>query len=520
MSNSDATRLHKWRAAWAVYSQPRVIGMGFLGFSSGLPFLLVFSTLSAWLAQVGVSLTLIGFFSWIGLTYSIKFFWAPVIDRLPLPLLTHWLGHRRSWILLAQIGIAAGLVGMALTNPVTDLSQIALFALLVAFSSATQDVSIDAWRIEAVEQSIQGAMAATYQAGYRIAMLAAGAGAFYIAAMSTWPTTYLVMAMLVGVGMIAVFCVGEPERKVSRDAMQREQRVIDFIEGHADWPAWLRDGGAWLVGAVVCPFVDFFARYGRPALLILLFVSIFRITDITLGVMANPFYLDMGYTLAEIASVSKIFGVLMTLVGAGLGGVLVVRYGITRPLFAGAVLAAATNLLFAWLASHGPNDATMAMLNANLLHRAAELPQLQALLLPHVLPWQADTPGLIPLALTISADNLSGGMAGSAFIAYLSSLTNTGYTATQYALFSSLMTLPGKFIGGFSGLVVDGYGYVTFFGYTALAGVPAILLAAWLIKYHGIGSEQTRTNNANQDNAVGSSTGHAGARAGAESKHV
>lgn len=485
-----ASRLHKWRAAWAVYGQPRVIGMGFLGFSSGLPFLLVFSTLSAWLTQAGVTRTVIGFFSWIGLTYSIKFFWSPVVDRLRLPLLTRLLGHRRSWILLAQAGIATGLVGMAMTDPSVDLQQIALFALLVAFSSATQDVSIDAWRIEAVDEAIQGAMAATYQAGYRIAMLAAGAGAFYIAALSTWPVTYMVMAGLVAVGVIAVLLVGEPERKVSLSAMQREQRVIDFIDSHAHWPDWLQDAGAWLVGAVVCPFVDFFARYGRAAIVLLLFVSLFRITDITLGIMANPFYLDMGYSLAEIASVSKIFGVLMTLVGAGLGGVLVVRYGITRPLFAGAVLAAATNLLFAWLAAHGPTDASMAMFNANLLHNTLHYTPMQALILPDVLPWRPQHPGVLALAFTISADNLSGGLAGSAFIAYLSSLTNTGYTATQYALFSSLMTLPGKFIGGFSGMVVDSYGYVTFFGYTALAGVPAILLAAWLIKYHGMARTQ------------------------------
>src|SRR5699024_3728 len=201
-------------------------------------------------------------------------------------------------------------------------------------------------------------MAATYQAGYRIAMLAAGAGAFYIAAISTWPTTYMVMAALVGVGVVAVFCVGEPERRVSGSALRREQRVIDFVDSHAHWPDWLQDAGAWLVGAVVCPFVDFFARYGRAAVLILLFVSLFRVTDITLGIMANPFYLDMGYSLTQIASVSKVFGVIMTLVGASLGGVLVVRYGITRPLLAGAILAAATNLLFAWLAAHGPSDAS------------------------------------------------------------------------------------------------------------------------------------------------------------------
>src|SRR5699024_1880089 len=223
MSTSEAggaltLRLRQWRAAWAVYGQARVIGMGFLGFSSGLPFLLVFSTLSAWLAQAGVSRTMIGFFSWIGITYSIKFCWAPVIDRLPLPVLNRVLGRRRAWMLLAQLGLVVGLLGMATSDPASDLERIALFALLVAFSSATQDVSIDAWRIEAVADSIQGAMAATYQAGYRIAMLAAGAGAFYVAAVSTWPLTYFVMAALVSVGIVAVLCVGEPERTVAASA--------------------------------------------------------------------------------------------------------------------------------------------------------------------------------------------------------------------------------------------------------------------------------------------------------------
>lgn len=498
MSNSEAaadtSRLARWRAAWAVYGQPRVIGMGFLGFSSGLPLLLVGSTLSAWLAQVGITATVIAFFSWVGITYSIKVFWAPVIDRLPLPLLTRVLGRRRGWMLLAQVGIAAGLAGMAFSDPAEGLRQLALCTLLVAFSSATQDVSIDAWRIEAVDDSYQGAMAATYITGYRIAMLAANTVALFLAAWFGWQLSYLAMAALVGVGMVTVLCIGEPERAVSRSARQREQRVIDFIEQRAHWPAWLRDTGAWFVGAVVCPFVDFFARYRGPAILILLFVSIFRITDITLGVLANPFYLHMGYTLVEIASVTNVFGLVVTLLGTGLGGILVVRFGVMRPLFAGAVLAAATNLLFAWMAMQAPSDATMIMLNRNLLHMATSQMPLQYLLLPDLtLPWQPASPGLVPLILTISADNLANGFATAAFIAYLSSLTNISYTATQYALFSSLMTLPGQIIGGFSGLVVDSFGYVTFFGYTALAGVPAIVLAAWLIRYHKASTPDART---------------------------
>lgn len=447
-STSEVTDTDKrgWRAALEVYGQPRVIGMAFLGFSSGLPFLLVFSTLSAWLAQEGVSKTTIGFFSWIGVMYSIKFFWAPVVDRFPLPVLGRLLGRRRAWMLLAQCGLVTGLIAMALTDPTADLARLAWFGLLVAFSSATQDVAIDAWRIEAVVDSVQGAMAASYQAGYRIALLTAGAGAFYIAAGTTWPITYLVMAGLVGVGMVTVLLVAEPEASKYASSQPQEPWVIDHLQRHAFGPSWLHGAYGWVLGAVVCPLVDFFIRYGRIAIVILLFVSVFRVCDITLGVMANPFYLDMDYTLTEIASVSKIFGVLMTLGGAVFGGVLVVRYGIMRPLLAAAVLTACANLTFVWLATR-------------------------------------TDPGMVALAITVSAENLAGGMAGSAFIAYLSSLTNTAYTATQYALFSSLMTLPGKFIGGFSGWVVDNFGYVWFFGYTAAAGIPAILLAGWLF-YH------------------------------------
>ena len=474
-----------WRASLEVYLKPRVVGMLFLGFSSGLPFLLVFSTLSAWLAQEGVSKTTIGFFSWIGMMYSIKFFWAPVVDRFPLPVLGRLLGRRRAWMLLAQIGLIVGLVAMALTDPTENLAALAWFGLLVAFSSATQDVAIDAWRIEAVDESIQGAMAATYQAGYRIALLTAGAGAFYIASGTTWPFTYLVMAGLVGVGMVTVLLVAEPEASARASLLPEEPWVQAHLERCGFLPQKLRGAYGWVLGAVVCPLVDFFARYGLPALVILLFVSLFRVTDITLGVMANPFYLDMHYSLNEIASVTKLFGIAMTLGGAALGGVLIVRYGILRPLLASAILAASTNLAFAWLASQGADAQTMLLFNTGLMDMATR-PDIAAFLWTPSLnmPWQPGNPGLLSLALTVSADNLSGGMAGSAFIAYLSSLTNTQYTATQYALFSSLMTLPGKYIGGYSGWVVDNFGYMPFFSYTALAGIPAILLSIGLFYIH------------------------------------
>lgn len=432
-----------WKQSLLVYTRPRVATMAFLGFSSGLPYLLVFSTLSAWLHDANVSLTEIGFFSWIGITFSIKFFWAPVIDRLHIPWLTRRLGRRRSWMLAGQLGVMIGLLGMALSNPQEQLTLFAGLGLLVAFSSATQDISIDAYRIEAVDVELQGAMAATYVLGYRLALLTAGAGAFFIAASSSWSVAYLVMAVLVSVGMATALLVQEPERRISDETWKEEQRVIDFLEANAHMPHRWRNLQAWLIGAVICPFVDFFSRYGKTAIAILALVGLYRISDITMGVMANPFYLDMGYSKEEIAGVSKIFGLFMTIFGTTLGGIIVSRFGIVRPLLLGAILVAATNLLFSWLARQTPEIA-----------------------------W---------LALVISADNLSGGIATAAFLAYLSSLTNTAYTATQYALFSSLMTLPAKIIGGFSGMVVEATGYTAFFTYAAALGIPAVLLVVMLM---------------------------------------
>ncbi len=431
-----------WREAITIYMRPRVVAMIFLGFAAGLPFLLVFSTLSAWLRDVGIARTTIGFFSWIGITYSIKVFWAPVIDRLPLPLLTRALGKRRAWMLVAQITIALGLVGMALTDPHADLTRLALFALLVAFGSATQDITVDAYRIEAVDKNLQGAMAATYVLGYRLALLAAGAGAFYIAEAGSWSGAYLAMAALMGVGIVTTLVIREPQHVPDPRTNALEARLEQAVGVRGRQSLWTRLA-AWFSDAVVSPFVEFFQRNGALAVLILLLVGAYKLSDITMGVMANPFYLDLGFSKTEIANVTKVFGFFMTIAGAGLGGILVVRFGILRPLLAGAILVASTNLLFVWLAVSEPN--------------------------------------LVTLAIVISADNLGGGLATSAFIAWLSSLTNTAYTATQYALFSSLMTLPAKFIGGFSGIVVDHAGYASFFLYAGLLGAPAILLALVLI---------------------------------------
>ena len=447
--------VRSWRDALLVYTRPRVLGMVFLGFSAGLPFLLVFSTLSAWLRDEGVSRTLIGFFSWVGITYSIKVFWAPVIDRLPLPLLTRRLGKRRSWMLLAQCGIAAGLVGMALSDAQTEVTRIALFALVVAFSSATQDITIDAYRIEAVDRNLQGAMAATYVFGYRVALLAAGAGAFYVAEFTSWTLAYLVMAALMLVGILTTLTIREPEVSQQPETQLLEARVESAmgVSGGRRRNLLLRLA-AWFSDAVVSPFVEFFARNGRFALLILLLIGMYRVSDITMGVMANPFYLDLGFSKKEIADITKIFGFFMTIAGAGLGGLLVARYGIMRPLMLGAVLVASTNLLFALLAVSDPN--------------------------------------LVLLAVVVSTDNLSGGIASSVFIAFLSSLTNTAYTATQYALFSSLMTLPAKLLGGFSGVIVDGYGYMPFFVYAAVMGLPAILLVLYLMQSRALEGDSGR----------------------------
>jgi PAT family beta-lactamase induction signal transducer AmpG len=428
-----------WRSAFSIYAQPRVRSMIFLGFSAGLPFLLVFSTLSAWLRDEGVERSVIGFFSWIGVTYSIKVFWAPVIDRFPLPFLTKFLGKRRSWMLLAQLGIGVGLVGMGSSDSHSQLQQIALFAVWVAFCSATQDVVIDAYRIESVIPEYQGAMAATYVLGYRIALLMAGAGAFYVADYASWRVAYFVMASAMAVGLVTTLCLKEPEHKYSDGARLPTNAAV--IKHQNIWRRLLIS----FVDAVLNPFAEFFGRNGRIGLLILMLIAVYKMSDITMGVMANPFYLDLGFSKKDIADISKVFGFFMTIAGAGLGGVLVVRFGIMRPLLLGAVMVAVTNLLFAVLAVSEPN--------------------------------------LFLLAGVISADNLSGGIATSVFIAYLSSLTSTAYTATQYALFSSLMTLPAQLLGGFSGIVVDSYGYTVFFVYASTVGLPAIVLVLLLMRY-------------------------------------
>ncbi len=422
MTSDPQTPAESWLAGARVYLHPRVLAMLFLGFSAGLPFLLVAGTLTAWLALSDVSMADIGMFAWVGIAYSLKFLWAPLVDHLRLPLLTRWFGRRRSWMLLAQLGVIVGLLGIAAADPSSQLSRVAWFAVLTAFASATQDIVVDAYRIEAVETRVQGAMAASYQAGYRIAILVAGAGALIVADLVNWTLAYQIMAMCMSVGVVTVLLISEPETSLNAQRL----RVI------GDFSRWLQD-------AVVGPIVDFFHRNGRWAVVLLLFIGVYRISDMVLGVMANPFYIDLGFSLAEIATITKVFGVAVTLFGAALGGVAVARYGLNGPLVFGAGLLAVTNLFFAGMALYGPE--------------------------------------LWFLVLTISADNLAAGFTGTVFIAYLSGLTNVAYTATQYALFSSLMTLPGKFISGFSGQIVEAVDWFNFFVYASFMGLPAVLLA-------------------------------------------
>ena len=407
--------------------------MLFLGFSAGLPFLLVFSTLSAWLRTYEVSRSAIGMFAWVGLLYSVKFCWAPLVDRLPLPVLTRVLGRRRSWMLIAQLGIVAGLLGMAGLDPGAALLPVALFSIFVAFCSATQDIAIDAYRIEAVAAEDQGAMAATYQLGYRIALLASGAGALYLADFVSWSAAYSVMAASMLVGMVTVLVIDEPEHSVRT------------ASGDVGGGFGLQHAVAWFGDAVIGPFAEFFRRNGAFALLVLTFIGLSRVSDLLFGNIANVFYVDLGYTLSQIATVAKVFGFGVTIGGAFLGGVVVSRYGPVRPLLFATALVAITNLCFAALAAYGVADIRY-------------------------------------LAGVISADNFAVGFAGTVFIAYFSSLTHAAYTATQYALFTSLMLLPGKLLSGFSGMVVDAADYVTFFLYASAAGIPAIVLAVFITR--------------------------------------
>ena len=474
-------------SALRVFAERRVLVMLMLGFSAGLPFLLVFDTLSAWLRSAGLTLEVIGYFSLATLAHSFKFLWAPLIDRSRIPFLTKWFGHRRSWMLVCQGLMMLGLWLIAGTDPVTNLGLLALFAVFVGFSSATQDIVIDAWRIEAAEESRQGAMAAAYQWGYRVAMITAGAAPLLLAEAYSWNISYAVMAALMGIGMLGVFAAPKESahraRPINSEGMQAAP-AKEFLEWSGrflilaagailvgsglaanaatlDWllttfgagamgdavvDAWRSRSGVWfqllsviagfalvivaarpipgmrtrpglyLAAALGDPLRDFFRRYQNTAALILALICLYRVSDFVLNIM-NPFYLDLGFSLVEVAEVRKIFGVAASMFGVFAGGIAVARLGMMRALLIGAFAGPLSNLIFIWLTIQG-----------------------------HSVP---------ALFVSIGVDNTLSGFAGTCLIAYMSSLTTAGFTATQYALFSSLYALPGRLIASQSGRIVE-----------------------------------------------------------------
>lgn len=511
--NLSNTQIRKWSDTFRAWTHPRVITMLFLGFSAGVPILLIFSTLSAWLREAGVSKSAVTFFSWAALGYSFKFVWAPIIDQMPFPFLTKMMGRRRGWLLVSQFMIMAAITWMALTNPTAGSSSLTIMAMatvLLGFSSATQDIVIDAYRIECVEESFQALLSSMYIAGYRIGMLVAGAGSLFLAdylgttkdnySYTAWQYTYLAMAAVMLVGVITTLVIPEPElpnnnKKIYltqdyikffcifligtmvfiatfflsgqffdgiRDSliqtMPLHKKLIGFCVGFSQLFSSIGLAGLTVFfisktgfvnkelvsHAYVAPVKDFFERYHiKTALLLLLLVGFYRLSDIVLGVISNVFYIDIGFTKTQIAGITKGFGLFMTLTGGFLGGVLTLRYGVFSILFLGALLSSATNLLFMILAQSSPDI------------------------------WL--------LATVIAADNLSAGLAATAFVAFLSSLTSISFTAVQYAIFSSIMTLFPKIIGGYSGTMVNATSYETFFLITALIGIP-VLAIIWLAK--------------------------------------
>jgi len=417
-------RLKTWGRALSVYRDRRFVYILLMGFSSGLPLLLTLSTLSYWLATVGIDKTAIGLFALVGLPYSLKFVWAPVIDHVVLPFVTRRFGRRRGWALTIQAVLIGCILLMGATDPATDPWTTALVAVAIAFFSASQDIVVDAYRIEILDEHEQGAGAAATQTGYRVGLLVAGAGAVALSDFVGWPIVFVALAACVLVGVAAVLLAPEPE-------------VPERI-----WHGTGDSSAEWLDNAVIAPFRDFLARRGW--LVILAFVLLYKFGDAIGGVMANPFYVELGFTGVEIASVTKVFGMVATLAGVFAGGVLVARYGIFAALLVGGVLQAATNLLFALQAVVG-NDVAM-------------------------------------LALTIGADNFTGGLGSAAFVAYLSSLCNAAFTGTQYALLTSLMAAGRTLLSSGGGWLADQTDWVMFFVLTTGLAVPGLLLLIWLMR--------------------------------------
>lgn len=419
---------HSWADAVRVYFKPLMLAMLVLGFASGLPLMMVFSKLSYWLRDVGIDRTTIGFMYWVTISYSLKFLWAPVVDRLPVPGLTNTLGRRRGWMIVAIAGTVAGLIMIAVSDPSQGLVLTLAGACLLAYSGATLDISIDAWRIESAPREEQGNMAASYVLGYRLAIMFSGFG-LALSEWTNWHWSFLIMALAMGITGVLILLMPEPPPSQRTLADRRKPFSRRAVE------------------AVIDPFIQFWKRLGWWLIPVFILVSIYRLSDFTMGVMASPLYSDIGFDRAIVGGIQSGPGVIATIVGGFVGGAIAYRFGVLQAMLAGAVITFLTNGAYAWLAATG-------------------------------------TPDSIPMLLTvISSDNFAAGFAGTVFIAYLSSLTDPLNAATQYAVLSSFYALFCKFVAGFSGLMADTIGYVSFFAVTAGYAIPAALLVIVIMTF-------------------------------------
>lgn len=507
INTNQPKTVNSWQAFKLAYLNPQALSMLFLGFAAGVPILLIFSSLGLWLREAGIDRATVTMFSWAALGYSFKFIWSPLVDVLPLPLLGRWLGHRRAWLLLTQLMIIASILMMANTDPASHaLVVMAMGAVLLGFSSATQDIVIDAYRIESASSEQQTALSACYVGGYRIGMIASGAGALYLAdffgsteeaySYVAWQKTYWIMAAVMLIGVITTLVIREPKFRVNKASLPALDyvrlvlvfalSVITFILAYrmigGILPETKSVGLGFLLGCVqflgsgitmaavgwlfvnmgvvskqvanntwITPITDFFERYGKKAILVLALIGLYRISDIVAGNISNLFYQDLGFSKTQIADAVKVVGVIASIGGAFVGGWIAQKTGVIKAMMIGALLACITNLLFI------------------LLFYSTTMPMMY---------------------LAVILDNLAAGLASAVFIAFLSALTSIRFTAVQFALFSSLMTLSPKILGGYSGAIVEATSYPTFFMITFFMGVPVLYLVYLVGKHIDLGSDK------------------------------
>lgn len=469
MSKAPVSTAQRWLRSLRFYTRPQMLIMLVLSAVAGQQYPLLLATLQAWFIDAHINVDTITELTWIGALFSLKFLWAPLIDNVRLPVLHHRLGKRRSWLLLCEVGIVAGLIGMALHDPASSQWALIACALLTAFAAATHDIALDAFRIELSSTADeQIALSSTYVIGYRLGMLIGGAGTLIFGHYYGWATAYLTMALITALGIIAVL-LSKPPLEVRQDELLPDH-VKQLAHGHT-----VQRVLAFLYSALVQPLFEFFCRYGQLGVLLLAMICVYRLSDQTMGSLAMPLYLKAGFSPAQVGSISKGFGVLMTLSGGIVGSLLTTRYGVFRILIVGTLLASVTNLMYIVVALGGTAetmhyavpDGAIGSMSSGVI---AVLTSLSRML--HGL---GVTPIML-LATTIAADNFASGIAGTVLIGFFATLTSRHYTATQAALFSSLMTLPGKLLGGFSGAYVIRYGYPVTFFISTLVGLPALLL--------------------------------------------